>query len=271
MVTAAHGFIARPSFVARRFFQYRPVQPPFSRWQQWKPYLPVYAVIGVSCSTYAYNLYADEQVTKKRDYTHRKFIDRNLVFSRENYNLGRWWTMITISVMHFNALHLALNMLALASFGPRSVAMFGLPSTAIMWIGSSVAGSWAYLAGIEYKARQVKSGVPPKEINILGLRLPRGQPTAPEPDWSILGSSSSILGLLAAVGCATPQSPMYIFPIPMALPMSSMILGFGLGSAIAWYQDLVPIFGHTGHLGGMAFGVLWYVLRLRRVGRVPRF
>ncbi|KAI4128063.1 MAG: hypothetical protein LQ341_006719, partial [Variospora aurantia] len=190
-------------------------------------------MIGVSCSAYAYNLHADAQVTKKRDYSHRKFIDRNLVFSRENYESGRWWTMITYSVVHFHAVHLALNMLALASFGPRSVAMFGLPSTAVMWVGSSVAGSWAYLAGNEYKTKQVKSGVPPKEINIFGLRLPRGQPSVSEPEWKALGSSSSVLGLLAAVACAQPRTPIYLFPIPVAIPMSSAILGFGLGSAMA--------------------------------------
>lgn len=266
MVTPAHRFIPRPFFFfARRLFHYRPVK------RQWNPNIPTYTMIGVSCSAYAYNLHADAQVTKKRDYSHRKFIDRNLVFSRENYESGRWWTMITYSVVHFHAVHLALNMLALASFGPRSVAMFGLPSTAVMWVGSSVAGSWAYLAGNEYKTKQVKSGVPPKEINIFGLRLPRGQPSVSEPEWKALGSSSSVLGLLAAVACAQPRTPIYLFPIPVAIPMSSAILGFGLGSAMAWYQDLLPMLGHTAHLGGLAFGVLWYLLRLRRIGRIPRF
>lgn len=177
--------------------------------------------------------------------------------------------MLSCSVMHFHGLHLACNMVALASFGPTSIMMFGLPSTAFMWIGSSIAGSWAHLAGNDYKTRQAKSGAAPKEIEIFGQRLPRGQPSIPD-SVQVIGASSSILGLFAAVACAAPQNSIYIFPIPAPLPMGAVAAGFGLASALAWSQDLLPMLGHTGHLGGMAFGTLYYVLMLRRKMRLPR-
>lgn len=255
--------------VARRFTSYRPVQPGRD-WQQWRAQGTTYAVVGVCCSGYAYNLYADDQVAKQRNYSHRNFIDKNLVFSRENYNAGRWWTSVTHSAMHFHLLHLVCNMVGLVSFGPISIMRFGLPSTALMWVGSSLGSSWAVLKGSEYKTKQAKSGVAAKPIEIFGQRLPRGQPSV-EDSVQVIGASSSILGLLTAVACVTPQSSLYIFPLPMPVPMGAAAAGFGLASAIAWSQDLLPMLGHTGHLGGMAFGALYYIAVLRRRIRYPRF
>lgn len=255
--------------IARRFSSYRPVQPGRD-WQQWRAWGTTYAAVAACCTGYAYNLYADDQVAKRRNYSHRNFIDKHMVFSRENYNAGRWWTAITHSAMHFNLLHLACNMLALTSFGPLSIMLFGLPSTALMWVGSSLASSWAILKGNEYKSIQAKSGAAAKPIEIFGQRLPRGQPSV-EDTVQVIGASSSILGMIASVAFVVPKRPLYIFPLPMAVPMGAAVAGFGLASAMAWSQDLLPMLGHTGHLGGMAFGALYYLAVLRRRVRIPRF
>ncbi|KAL9594861.1 MAG: hypothetical protein Q9219_006796 [cf. Caloplaca sp. 3 TL-2023] len=231
-------------------------------WQQNKHYTASYAVIAVCCSGFAYNWYADDQATKKRNSKHRNFIDRNLVFSQQNYDAGRWWTIITHSVMHFHGTHLAFNMVALASFGPTSILMFGLPSTAIMWAGSSASGAWFYTAGNRFKAEKARERVAPKELEHLG-RVPSEQPAPPETSPPILGASSSILGLFAAVACVKPKASVYIFPLPIPIPMGALALGIGLASAAAYSRDLLPFIGHSGHLGGMAFGTLYYVLRLR--------
>lgn len=267
ILTIPSNFMHPPArgIIARRFFHHTPVQrvQSPSRWQQSKTYFPAYAAIGVCCSGFAYNYYADNQVAQHRNYTHRNFIDRNLVLSRENYDAGRWWTTVTHSLMHFHALHLACNMVALASFGPTSAAMFGLPSTAIIWIGSSFACSWATLAGQEYKSKQARSGLLPKPLEIFGRPLPHGQPSSPHSVQAV-GSSSAILGLFAAVACARPRAGVFVFPIPIPVPMGALAVGFGLASAVAWSQDLLPALGHTGHIGGMAFGALFYALVLRR-------
>ncbi|KAL8830105.1 MAG: hypothetical protein Q9170_005887 [Blastenia crenularia] len=143
-------------------------------------------------------------------------------------------------------------MVAWYSFGRISIKMYGLSSTAVMWLGSSLLGSWAVLIGNDYKAKQATAAVPPKEIEIFGQRLPRGSPSAPDPEVRVLGSSSAILGLFAAVACSTPKSPVYMIPVPVPIPMYAMVGGIGLASAIAYTQDLLPMLGHTGHLGEAA-------------------
>ncbi|KAI4168523.1 MAG: hypothetical protein LQ343_006355 [Gyalolechia ehrenbergii] len=81
-------------------------------------------------------------------------------------------------------------MLALASFGPTSIMMFGLPSTALIWVGSSLAGSWVMLAGNEYKARQARAKTTPNELEIFGHPLPRGQLATPDPARKSVGSAA---------------------------------------------------------------------------------
>ncbi|KAL8940047.1 MAG: hypothetical protein Q9216_003021 [Gyalolechia sp. 2 TL-2023] len=259
-----------PLIVPRRSIQNKAREAPIP-WQQSQPYATTYGAIAVCCSVYAYNLYADRQNDKKQIRWHRDFIDKNLAISEENYNAGRWWTMVTHSAMHANEVHLAFNMVALASFGPMSIMMFGLPSTALIWVGSSLAGSWLMRAGNSYKARQARAGTTPKELEIFGHQLPHGQPTVRDPAHKSVGASSSVLGLFATVACSTPKNPVYVFPLPVPFPMGAMAVGIGLASAVAYTQDLLPGLGHMAHLGGMAFGVLYYVFALRRRIQLRRF
>lgn len=146
-------------------------------------------------------------------------------------------------------------MFALGSFGPMAVSRFGLPSTAILWIGSSLFCSSAVLIGEDYKVKQTRVD---------------GQRSNHMLGGGYVGSSGSMLGIVAAIACAFPKQKIWIFPIPLPLPMRAALGLFGIGSAVAYFQNLVPLLSHTGHLGGMAFGVLYYLLSLKRQLRVPR-
>lgn len=255
--------------VPRRFIRYTSTDTS-AAWQRSRAYTQTYGAIAVCCSLFAYNLYADDQNDKKHNKWHRDFIDKNLVLSEDNYNAGRWWTMITHSVMHPNGIHLACNMVALSSFGPASIMLFGLPSTAFLWVGSGLVGAWATLAGKRYKAMQARGETSPNELEAFDHSVLRGQFAAPNPAQRSVGASSSILGLFVAIACSRPKSTVWIIPIPFPVQMGTVAVGLGLASAIAYTQDLMPLFGHTGHLGGMSFGALYYFLALRRRMRFPR-
>ncbi|KAL8678747.1 MAG: hypothetical protein Q9224_004192 [Gallowayella concinna] len=205
---------------------------------------------------------------KNRNFWHRDLIDRNLIFNRENYNAGRWWTMITYSFMHANALHLGMNMVALSSFGPIGVALFGLPATVALWLGGSVSAIKLSMVGEDYKRKQMHSGVFPTNVIIVGKDLPRGTPENVE-NVKYVGASGSLLGIVAALACRIPQHGVAFFPLPITMPLYGALGGFAFMSAVAYAQDLVPFIGHTGHLGGMAFGVFYYALALRNK-RIPR-
>ncbi|KAI4279626.1 MAG: hypothetical protein L6R38_004982 [Xanthoria sp. 2 TBL-2021] len=251
-------------FASRRFSSLQSPRAP----TPWRPYIATYTTVGICCSGFAYNLYANDRVRKKQDFWHRNFIDKNLVFTRDNYNGERWWTMFTYSFMHTSGLHLAVNMLALSSFGPICVGLVGLPSTAVLWLGGSASAMYLTMVGEDYKKNQAKSRISSKPISIAGYPLPQGRPTD-QRNMRFIGASGSLLSILAAVACKIPRHGVYVFPLPMAVPMYGAIGGFAVFSAIAYVQDLVPFLGHAGHLGGMVFGAAYYILALR-TKRFPR-
>lgn len=245
-------------FVSRRFLSQQSSRAP----TRWSPYTATYATVGICCSGFAYNLYANHQVRKNRDFWHRNFIDKNLVFTRDNYNGGRWWTLFTYSLMHTSALHLAVNMFAWSSFGPLCVGLVGLRSTAVLWLGGSASAMYLTMAGEDYKKNQATSRTSSKPISIAGYPLPQGRPTD-QSNTRFIGSSGSLLSILAAVACKLPQHGVYVFPLPLAVPLYGAVGGIAVFSAIAYVQDLVPFLGHAGHLGGMIFGAAYYILALK--------
>lgn len=124
------------------------------------------------------------------------------------------------------------------------------------------------MVGEDYKKNQAKSRISSKPISIAGYPLPQGRPTD-QRNMRFIGASGSLLSILAAVACKIPRHGVYVFPLPMAVPMYGAIGGFAVFSAIAYVQDLVPFLGHAGHLGGMVFGAAYYILALR-TKRFPR-
>ncbi|KAL8785729.1 MAG: hypothetical protein Q9213_003196 [Squamulea squamosa] len=255
------------ALATRRFFSQQSPQAS-TRWQQYKTYIPTYATIGLCGSGYAYNYYADDQMQQKRNFTHRNFIDKNLIFTRDNWNAGRWWTIVTYSFMHTIGLHLAINMFAFSSFGPLSVRLFGLPSTAALWLGGSASAMYLSMFGDEYRKKQTRSAANSNTMTTAGWDSPQAIPVNQDNKRHI-GSSGSLLSILTSVACRLPQHGVYFMPIPIPLPVYAVMGGFAVLSAVAYVQDLVPFLGHAGHLGGMAFGAAYYVLALR-TKRLPR-
>lgn len=247
--------------LAKRILSHQSKNPP--GWQRLGPSVPIYATVSVCCSAFAYNWYANEQVNKKRDYRHRRFIDRNLVLSKENVDAGRWWTTITCSLMHFHFYHLLINMLPLISFGTMAISAFGPASTAVIWLGSSLSCSYAVMIAQDNKMKQVVAGS-------WKDTLPHQDATRHNATVQHIGASGSVLGIMSAAACAFPKHQMWLFPLPFPVRFYAGLGAFGIGSAYCWAQNLLPTVGHIGHLGGMAFGVTYYLLALRRRVRVPR-
>jgi hypothetical protein len=75
----------------------------------------------------------------------------------------------------------------------------------------------------------------------------------------MVGASGAILGVFAACAILFPQVRLFLFPIPMAIPIRVMAVG-----ALAMYVFYVATRaqnagGHAAHLAGMAAGAI-YVL-----------
>ena len=123
------------------------------------------------------------------------------------------------------------------------MAWYGLPHFAVLWVGSALLGGVAQLGFFEALG-------PPRDVQ------------------EACGASGAIFGMLAALACAAPRMPIALmFFLPMSLRTGMLLSAVGSVGAVTY--GWVPWMGHMDHLGGMAFGLLWWLVALRR-GSVSR-
>ena len=167
-----------------------------------------------------------------------KSLKNNFVLSRDNIREGRYWVMLTSSFAHANFEHLLFNMLSLWGFGQAFIRTFGVGQFAVIWIGSSVVGSALQLGYWE-------------KIKMPGV------------GYEAVGASGSIFGILSALSFVYPRMSVLLVFIPM--PLRICMLGSAAFSLGAVSQGWLPWMGHIDHLGGMAFGFMYWLVVLRRV------
>ena len=223
------------------------------------PNLPIYTIIGICCGGYGLNWVAELRA-QRGDRQLKDWIYKNMVLTMDNVNEGRIWNVVTCSLMHFNALHLICNMAAFWSLGPFIKTTLGMPSLIILWIGGNLWGSCAQLAW-EESGDKVKAQV----RKWLRISPPRSRPLA-TPNHAqhavCVGASSGIFSMAAVFWTWVPRARMYIMPLPIPIPAGIIgLLSIGV-STYCLVEGLFPSIGHTGHLGGMALGTLFWAIRL---------
>jgi membrane associated rhomboid family serine protease len=153
----------------------------------------------------------------------------------EGIKNGRYYTILTSALNHNGILHLGLNMLGLWSFGQLNIILFGPTTFTCLLVGSILAGGLAQYCWWQEKKDFYAAAV---------------------------GISGGIFGLVAAQTFIMPRDTIILGFIPMpywaGLSISVAISIAGLQGQ--WGHNI----GHAGHLGGMAFGALFWLLVLRR-------
>ncbi len=71
----------------------------------------------------------------------------------------------------------------------------------------------------------------------------------------IVGASGALFGILLAFGMIFPNSPIFIFFIPIPIKAKYMVIGYGLIELFSGIQNNDNI-AHFAHLGGMLFGFI---------------
>ncbi|KAI1322360.1 hypothetical protein F5Y16DRAFT_386720 [Xylariaceae sp. FL0255] len=189
---------------------------------------------------------------------HRQYMYDNYTLSKRNIDEGRWKTMITSAFSHRDVGHLLVNMFMLHQ--ATQIATFvgmGPLRWSMLALGSAVGGS---LGSLYDSAEMAKLG---------------------ERDAPGLGASGMVQGMLVATVRAAPYLPMHVFFIPVAISYRTVVLGFIAYDMYNLAQQRAAgqrkkswmtgsFVGYAAHLGGAAFGFLFYSLAFRR-GRMPPF
>ena len=146
--------------------------------------------------------------------------------------IRRPWTFVSYMFIHAGLLHLLGNMLMLFVFGPPVEHRLGGRAFILYYLYCGIGAA------------------------VLSLALSGIMPTA-----AIVGASGAVLGVGVAFALLWPDAELLIFPLPMPVKARTFILVL-IGLDIVLSQ-LTPNDGvaHLAHVGGAAFGYLFFRLQ----------
>ena len=262
-ITSQSNAVARLSRSPRFNFP-PPFQPPFqsrllhngqspSFWDRWPSFLPL-SVVVVCGSCFIYAQWAQDQSEHHDNDTHVENIRRNFGSSLTNYREGRWWTLLTPSIMHISGMHLLVNMFVLLNFGRTVGRLLGPGAFVITWVG---AGVFSSATSLIYEKIREKTAAEASSSGSFDRDSTDGHQSKPGIG---IGASGSIVGMLALVTCMVPRIPMYLMMIPIPIPAWRLLAGGAAFSLAALQFEWLPGYGHAANLGGALFGVLYGLL-----------
>lgn len=153
------------------------------------------------------------------------------------------WSAITYMFAHYGVWHLAVNMYALVAFGPRLEAAMGSRGFTLYYLWCGIGGAIAHMLFL-------RTGV-------------------------LIGASAAVLGVMYAYAQQWPDEEVRLFGIVAVRAWTMVVLfavaNLGLGMLVA---GAVPAADggdrmvHLAHLGGLAFG--WLYFRTPPAGSIDR-
>ena len=142
-----------------------------------------------------------------------------------------FWQLFTYGFLHdpLDIWHLAFNMLGLFVFGRDVEGVYGRREFFRLYI------SLIILAGLFYEVVQIASAD----------RHP------------VIGASGAVMGVAVIFACHFPRRKMLVFPIPFPIP-AAVLVGVYIVYEFLATQNQASLVAHWVHLGGAAFGFLYY-------------
>ena len=156
--------------------------------------------------------------------------------------LSQPWTIVTNLFVHGNIWHLIFNMLTLYFFGTFLIRLVGIRDFLIIYFGGGILGNIFFMF---FAILRDSIFMDPRFLYAI-----------------VIGASGAIFALGGTLALLTPKLRVYIFPIPVPMPLwVAVLIGFAILSfmpGIAW----------QGHLGGLVFGLIAGLMLRRRI-RTP--
>ena len=134
--------------------------------------------------------------------------------------LAQPWTIITSMFTHAGVWHILMNMLTLYFYGSFLSQLIGARKFLIIYFCGGILGNIFYLF------------------------------LAPNVFAIAIGASGAIFALGGALAVLTPRLRVYMFPIPIPMPLWAAVIG---GFVIL---SIVPGIAWQAHLGGLVFGLI---------------
>ncbi|KAF1920559.1 hypothetical protein BDU57DRAFT_508929 [Ampelomyces quisqualis] len=199
----------------------------------------LYSLMGVNVAVFGYAMYAKAQAQSGFPQLLLKHMHNwTLNYTHVIHN-GMYWTLLTSAFSHIQIWHLTANMLTTYYLGQFlcSAAIITPARLLTIAIGSGVTGSLGFL----YQRYLVTGGK--------GVDYASG-----------LGFSGVVMGITSVAACLTPTAKVAIYGI-IPVPLWGVVLGYAVYDG--YYLNTNDRTAHAGHLGGLVFGIAYYLLKLR--------
>ena len=171
-------------------------------------------------------------------------------FMASNFHV---YQLITYMFMHGGFEHIIFNMFALWMFGCVVERVWGPKKFLFYYIACGLgAGLFQELAQVVLFYLLASEQLPSFGVSDMWLVARNSSEVLNQ--WTTVGASGAIYGILLAFGMLFPEERMFIFPLPVPIKAKYFVIGYAaieLFSAIATTGDGVA---HVAHLGGMVFG-----------------
>ncbi|OTB05867.1 hypothetical protein M426DRAFT_21598 [Hypoxylon sp. CI-4A] len=220
--------------------------------RSWKSssFVVPFPFIGINLAVFSFWHAAVAQAKKRRE-TNPSYLyfmepvehmSNNYTLNMKNLREGRWYTIFTHTVSHFDLSHLSTNMIAFYLATKWAIrAGMQVPTLLALGVGSAVTSSMASLFFDQRKFNYT---------------------------FSSLGASGVIWGIAMTMACREPI-------VRLRLPILSSRFPLGLLVMLSFMHDLSDLVsgskesqesltGTGSHVGGAAFGILFYFLYMKK-------
>ncbi|KAI1076319.1 hypothetical protein F5B20DRAFT_556639 [Whalleya microplaca] len=196
----------------------------------------VWIFIGTNCLVFLFWVRAELDARQGR-YEGIRDMYKGFTLSLDNVREGRWQTFLTSAISHNELGHLAFNMFSFQAFASEAI-LFGMRTRTlvILGVGSAIASGMASIQDWMRKGRTDVHG---------------------------LGASGIVSGIGTAMAFIAPHSRFNIMFIPVGIPLWMLMVGYICYDSYKLNSGQTHV-GHAAHLGGAAFGALFYALMWRK-------
>jgi membrane associated rhomboid family serine protease len=166
-----------------------------------------------------------------------RFLDYNLIAIlglRTATFFQQPWTIITDLFVHADIWHILFNMITLYFFGTFLLRLVGTRDFFIIYFVGGIIGNIFFMLFVLLISPEL-------------MLIP------------VVGASGAIFALGGALAILTPRLRVFVFPIPVAMPLWVAVLG---GFVIL---SFIPGVAWQGHLGGLVTGLAAGFLLRRRI------
>jgi membrane associated rhomboid family serine protease len=198
--------------------------------------------MGTNIAIFGYAMYLKAQAMQGFQQPFIRFMQK-MTLNLTEFRNGAYLSILTSMFTHVDIGHIFSNMFTvyfLGSFLASAPSITPLRYLTIA-LGSGLSGSIGYLFNRYY---QVQAQGPGARDYVRGL-----------------GFSGAVMGISSVAACLAPQARVAIWGI-IPMPLWALVTGYAVYDGY-YLNSADSRIGHAGHLGGLAFGLVYYFAKLR--------